>query len=170
MRRRIWPLLVLMLLPAGCGGNGSGGSEGNSGTSYVGPVEGTEALIGLVSDGETVAGHVTDGGSIVVWLGPSPVNEGLGELKARDTGDFEGAVEFYDGGVRGEVQIDGAPFSFDAVVAEGDAGIYWDDEDQVDAAWLVSNEGEVKGPGGAARQGQKRTDPNAPPFQAPAGG
>jgi hypothetical protein len=160
MLRRLQLLLFAALLAAaGCGGGEPEGA--GAATSYVGPVDGTEALIGLLYDGRNMAGYVTDGGSISIWLGTSAVSDGVAELRSR-AGDFEGSVEFYEGGARGEVQIEGAPFSFDAAAGKGEAGIYWDES--AGTGWLVSNEGQTKGPG--ERRGSRLTDPTKEPFTA----
>ena len=160
LRRLQLLLFAALLTTAGCGGGGGSQGAGEA-ASYVGPVDGTEALIGLVYDGRNMAGYVSDGAAISIWLGTSPVNDGIAELRSR-AGDFEGSVEFYEGGARGEVQIEGAPFSFDATAAEGDAGVYWDDS--AGTGWVVSDDGQTKGPG--ERAGSRVTDPTKEPFTA----
>jgi hypothetical protein len=159
LRRFKYLITAALLAAAACGGGEESESRAGAGESYVGPVDGTEALIGLVFNGRQVAGYVTDGSAISIWLGTSEVTDGLAELRSR-SGDFEGSVEFYEGGARGEVQIEGAPFSFDAAGAEGEAGVYWDDSSG--SGWIVSNDGETKGPG--ERKGSQVTDPAKEPF------
>jgi hypothetical protein len=159
MLRRLL-MVAALVAAAGCGGgeepeSGQGGLAG----SYVGTVDGTEALIGLVFDGRNVAGYVSDGAAISIWLATSEVSDGLAELRNR-SGDFEGSVELYDGGARGEVQIEGAPFSFEAQPAEGEAGVYWDES--AGTGWVVANDGETRGPG--ERRGSPLTDPVKEPF------
>lgn len=172
--KRVGLLILAALLVAGCSSPGDPQSEkaGSTGSAFVGPVEGTEVLLGLVSDGEKVAGYASDGKTLSVWLGPSEVENGLAELKSRETGDFQGAVEFFEGGARGELNIDGAPFSFEAVPATGEAGVHWNKEGDSETGWVVSNDGSAKGlknqSGGlseaGAPEGSRPTDPDKEPF------
>jgi len=172
MLRRLRPvILAALMVAAGCSSSGEPKS-GAGGDAFVGTVEGTDALIGLVFDGEKVAGYASDSMRLSVWLGPSEVENGLAELKSRDTGDFQGAVEFFDGGARGELNVDGAPFSFEAAPATGEGGVFWSKDGDAESGWVVSNDGEARGlkkEGGAlseagAPKGSARTDPDREPF------
>jgi hypothetical protein len=172
--RRFVPLILAALWAAGGCSSSDEQNEtaGSSGKAYVGAVEGTEAILGLVSDGAKVAGYASDGKTLSVWLGPSDVQNGLAELKSREGGDFQGAVEFFEGGARGEINIDGAPFSFEAEPATGEAGVYWSKQGESESGWVVSNDGSAKGlkfqSGGlseaGAPKGSPLSDPNEEPF------
>lgn len=156
-RRGMMAAVALAALAlAACGGDGgdAGGADGGKGAAvegtYVGTVEGTEAYIALVSDGETVAGYLCDGEQVSVWLDQVEVADGGAELLNRD-GETVGEATFEGDQATGEVTVDGEAHPFTAEVATGDAGLYGGTQGErgepgfVEAGWIVLPDGSQRG-------------------------
>lgn len=131
LKRMMTPVLVALtvVLPAaGCGDDGGAAPAGETTAegTFVGTVDGTDAYIALVSDGERLAGYVCDGkagaGSVSVstWF---TSNSGSERLLARDGTQLGDAVLASDG-ASGEISIGESSYEFEAVPASGDAGLY----------------------------------------------
>jgi hypothetical protein len=142
-------LLCVALLVAGCGGDDDGGGapEGAAVGSFVGLLEGTDAYIAIVSDGEQLAGYVCDSKNISIWF-KGGVGGTSAELKARTEQDL-GEVDFFGDTADGELEIDGERHSFSAEIAVGEAGLYTayrkDDEGTVEVGWVLLNDGTQRG-------------------------
>lgn len=114
-------LVALSFLLAAC--NGDPGSNRVPSGTYVGRVNGTEALIAVVSDGRRIGGYICDGRSTSVWLQAVGATGGGANLVSR-TGRTVGKVRFQGRRATGEVDIAGRRSVFDLVTAEGVAGLY----------------------------------------------
>ncbi len=121
-------LLTLALVGAvtACGGNENGAetisSTAQEGT-FVGELEGTNAYIALISDGERVAGYVCDDDSLAQWIGSTPLDGSAVELVARD-GSALGEATLTDEGATGEITVEDETHAFSLEPAEGEAGLY----------------------------------------------
>jgi hypothetical protein len=145
--------LALLLLPAlalvGCGGDGGQGAGGPE-TTFVGAAKGTNAYIALVSDGERVAGYVSDGKKLSIWLEDKAISDGRVNLVSQQ-GDLLGEVTLSDSVASGNILLGGASRGIDAVPASDDAGLYRaakgkpDEKGSVEVGWVVLNDGSQRG-------------------------
>ncbi|RMH66983.1 MAG: hypothetical protein D6683_18215, partial [Actinomyces sp.] len=135
--------------------------------TYVGTVDGTDALVAVVvdADGGAVV-YVCDGESgIADWFDTDHLavaGEPASELEAGSGARLDAAVG--DGTVTGTfVDADGVEHTFSAATATGDAGVYMPapsvDGDEGRTGWIVAEDGTVRG---AIRRGN-RVSP-APTF------
>jgi hypothetical protein len=118
--------------------------------TFVGTVEGTDAYIALVSEGNVTTGYVCDGTpkavKVYFWLDNAEITDGSAELASRQ-GDPLGEPSFADDQASGEVEIDGQPHSFTAEAATGDAGLYrpikgeTGQKGTVESGWIILNDG-----------------------------
>ena len=132
--------LALPVVAAGCGGDDDEGDEARQPAQtkqaaakgvFVGKVSGTDAYIGLKSDGERVGGYLCNGKEgvtgdelVSVWLDESALRDGEGTLRSRK-GEVVGSVAFSAGKASGEVEVAGKRQAFSARPApSGKAGIY----------------------------------------------
>jgi hypothetical protein len=142
-------LLCAAALVVGCSGGDDGGGvpEGASVGSFVGLLEGTDAHIAIVSDGEKLAGYVCDSKNVSIWF-KGEVGGTSADLKARTEQDL-GEVAFLGDTADGEIEIDGERHSFSAELAIGDAGLYRalkeNGEGAVEVGWVVLNDGSQRG-------------------------
>jgi hypothetical protein len=141
--------LVLLVAAAGCGGDDDGGGapQGAAVGSFVGLLEGTDAHIAIVSDGENLVGYVCDSKNISIWF-QADVGGTSADVNARTEQDL-GEVDFLGDTADGEIEVDGERRSFSAELAVGDAGLYRafkeDDEGTVEVGWVVLNDGSQHG-------------------------
>ena len=120
--------------------------------TYVGAVEGTDAFISIVVDGDGVIAYACDGASgISEWLsGPAPATSS-GGFAASNPAGARLTVNRAGTGLMGTITTaDRETYRFTAEPAEGDAGIYRldpsaQDQSGVWAAWVRNNSGEVRG-------------------------
>jgi hypothetical protein len=149
---RVGALVVGLALLAGCGGDDddSGGAPPTAGV-FVASVDGTDAKIALVTDGERLSGAflcIPKGGSS--WISPAPLEDGKVELVAR-RGDTLGEASFAGDSASGEVTVAGGQRSFSAELAKGKAGLYRTTSGKVGKAgfsetgWIVLPDGTVCG-------------------------
>jgi hypothetical protein len=154
--------IVALLLFGGCGGGDDGGGtpEGAAVGSFVGLLEGTDAHIAIVSDGEQLAGYVCDSKDISIWF-QGDVGGTSADVKARTEQDL-GEVDFLGDTADGEIEIDGEQHSFSAELAVGDAGLYRafkeNGEGTVEVGWVLLNDGSQRG-------GTNFIDPNLRSIQ-----
>jgi hypothetical protein len=145
-------LVVSFALLAGCGGDDgdSGGAPPTAGV-FVANVEGTDAEIALVTDGQRLSGAflcIPKGGSS--WIRPAPLEDGKAELVAR-RGDPLGEASFDGDSASGEVTVAGGSRSFSAELAKGKAGLYRTTSGKAGKAgfsetgWIVLRDGDVCG-------------------------
>src|SRR5688572_27381036 len=136
MRRLVF-LVATLVLVAGCGGDDGGGAEQAAVGSFVGLLEGTDAYVAIISDGEKLVGYVCDGKTISTWF-KGDVDGASANVTARTEQEL-GEVEFLGDTADGEVQIDDERHSFSAELAVGDAGLYraaeQDAEGTVEVGW-----------------------------------
>jgi hypothetical protein len=172
-------IAFVLALPAagvvGCDDEVPGGKEIDDVTpgSYVGKVEGTDAYIGLVYDGEQVGGYVTANGQASSWLEPSDVSadeyedesekvrsRAVATLVSRqgdELGDVTLSPESLSGGsvvdsaATGEVEVDGRPHGFEAKLTEGVEGLFVARRGEIGApnsievGWVVLEDGTQRG-------------------------
>jgi hypothetical protein len=140
--------------PTGVKGGGApptpGGAPPTPGV-FVGNVEGTEASIALVTDGQRLTGAylcIPHGGTS--WISPGPLVDGKSELVARRRVSL-GEASFAGDQATGEVTVGGAPRSFSAGLAAGKAGLYHttsgtaDEPGSTETGWIVLPDGSVCG-------------------------
>lgn len=120
-------------------------TEGN----FVGHLEGTDAFVAIVSDGEEVLAFVCDGEALVVWLRGAVENGSLvlnSPASAAQSYLFEAQL---GANAEGSLFMNGERLPFTAETAEGEAGLYRAEEtlDGVDlvGGWIVDNSGEQRG-------------------------
>jgi hypothetical protein len=138
---------------AACGGDEaskSGGSDALEG-EFVGTVEGSDAYVALVSNGdELVSGYLCDGKGVSTWLERSQVVHGSAELRDRK-GARVGQVELVRDRASGEVEVGGRALAFSAAPAEGEAGLYREavgdagEPGFTETGWIVLADGSVRG-------------------------
>jgi hypothetical protein len=156
--------IVAVGVYAGCGGEkGPGATPSNAPlTTYVGklgePVGESEdpqgrkqrgpVYIALITDGDRIAGFLTDGRSQANWFATDELEDGKAELVARD-GSPLGEAEVTDESATGEVTVGLAERGFDAKLAAGKAGLFTaaekTGEDSFEAGWIVLRPGAVLG-------------------------
>ena len=142
----VWTIVVLILLSlvlSAC--DSSSQSEVTTG-SWAGKVEGTDAFIGIASNGKEVIAYVCDGQSISQWF-KGQINSNSLELSANGaTLRLDLAVDSASGTV---TLADGGSFNFTADRASGDAGLYRLDEsangEDFVSGWVVLNDGQLRG-------------------------
>jgi hypothetical protein len=153
-------LVALSLVAAvGCGDDDDDGAGAEAAPAgiFVGTVEGTDAYIGIKSDGEEVGGYLCNGKRgvsedelVSVWLDESDLADGEAELTTRE-GEAVGSVTVTDAGVSGEVEIDGESHPFSAEPASGETGIYREargapgEPGSREKGWIVLADGSVRG-------------------------
>lgn len=131
--------LMLALVGAGCGDDDDDGqnaetsqtetaqtettAQAEKGT-YTGKVEGSEAYIALVSDGESVAGYICDAKQISTWIAEAKLEDGSAKLTSRK-GDELGEATLAGKKASGNVIIDDKSHDFSADLASGEAGLYY---------------------------------------------
>jgi hypothetical protein len=90
---------------------------------FVGPVKGTRAFVALVADADTVAGYVSDGKDVSVWLDAVERDTPSTALVNRQ-GDTVGEVKFAGDNATGTVTLEGSTRRFRATKGKGVAGLY----------------------------------------------
>jgi hypothetical protein len=117
-------------------------------TTYVGRVEGSEALIAVVANELAAAAYLCDGDQVSEWFLGTPNGPSL-QLQGEKGGSVD--AELIAGGVEGDVSHDDASHPFSAEVAtEGENGIYrsveTEDGVQISTGWIFYD-GELRGAG-----------------------
>ncbi|MGH2922985.1 MAG: hypothetical protein ACRDKH_03010 [Solirubrobacterales bacterium] len=149
------------------------GDAAAAASQFVGRVEGTDAYIGLVSDGERLSGYVCDGADVSVWL-EAPLAGSAAELVGRD-GEALGRVELAGARASGEVELGGEAHSFEAKRASlgGGAGLYreasagFPARGSRESGWIVLADGSVRG---RTQVMNPDLDSGAPPSPKPSPG
>jgi hypothetical protein len=132
-------VLAMALMTAACGG------DEEKGATLVGRVEGSDAYIALVSDGERVGGYLCDGQGVSHWLAPTAVEYGRAELRSRQ-GEVLGTATVTDDRASGQVRLGGRTFAFGAVLATGSAGLYRAEAPgRALAGWVVLDDASQRG-------------------------
>jgi len=127
------------------GGTFAQAREGN----FVGYLEGTDAFVAIVSDGEEVLAFVCDGEALVVWLRGAVENGSL-VLNSPASAAQRYLLETQLGAsAEGSLFLNGERLPFTAEAAIGEAGLYRAEEtlDGVDyvGGWIVDQNGEQRG-------------------------
>jgi hypothetical protein len=166
--RRGW--LVAMLAVAAVGlYSGCGGVKGPGDVAsltpldtYVGEVDGSSTRIALITDGDRIAGFMTDGSDQAKWFATDHLDDGKAQLVARD-GSPLGEVNVSDHSATGEVVAGLSRDSFDAVLASGKAGLFTAAEktgqDSFEAGWITLPDGSALGTYDTYIDGQFQTHP-----------
>ena len=114
--------------------------------TFVGSVQGTDAFIAVVSDGQDVQAYLCDGVTYGDWF-RGPVRDGRAEIESER--GLRLAVQLRPGGASGTVRgLGGNEWAFEAEPAQGEAGLYRtrpDDPEYV-GGWVVLNDGDFRGP------------------------
>jgi hypothetical protein len=149
---RVGALVVGLALLAGCGGDDddSGGAPPTAGV-FVASVDGTDAKIALVTDGERLTGaYLCNEKTVSQWIAEAPLEDGKAELVAR-RGVSLGEASFDGDTASGDVTVAGGPQSFSAELAKGEAGLYRTTSGKAGKAgfsetgWIVLPDGTVCG-------------------------
>jgi len=118
---------------------------------FVGKVEGTDASIALVTDGQRLTGAylcIPHGGTS--WISPAPLVDGKSELVARRRVTI-GEASFVGDRATGEVTVAGGSRSFNHELATGKAGLYHrasvtaDEPGSTETGWIVLLNGSICG-------------------------
>lgn len=157
LARRIVGLVAAAALLAGCGDDSDSDSTSTTSDSqpptagvFVGAIEGTNAYIALVTDGERLSGgYLSDSKDLSTWLSPADLPDGPAELTAR-RGEAVGEASFSGDSASGEVALASGSRSFSAALATGKAGLYRTDSGKAGAegysetGWIVLPDGSVR--------------------------
>jgi hypothetical protein len=100
-----------------------GGPQPVSAGVFVGEIEGTDAEIALVTNGERLSGAYLCSPNGAVWFRPATFADGTADLVTR-SGDNLGEASFAGESASGNVDIGGDSHSFSAEPATGRAGLY----------------------------------------------
>jgi hypothetical protein len=161
-----------MAIAAGCSGSGeepttiSTASEGTpDGVTFVGKVDASSANIGLVTQGDRLAGMVCQGLGAALRLDAVTVANGSAELTS--DGNVVGIVSVADNVAVGTVELDGSKHKFMAEPATGGAGVFRLAAESPDDAWdgwVVLNDGSHTGTSeGKPSTGSLWIDPDQEP-------
>lgn len=154
-RRALAALIAATVASSGCGDQDdrSGGQRATPGI-FVGTIAGTDAYIGIKSDGEEVSGYLCNGRRgvaaselVSLWLDEAVLEDGEAALTTRE-GEVIGSVTLGAEGASGEVEIDGESHPFRAAPASGGAGIYRETTGVPGASvkgWIVLGDGSLRG-------------------------
>jgi hypothetical protein len=147
-----WAAMAVGLALAACGSNDPSGPVPVG--TFAGRVEGSDAFIAVISDGERVAGYACDGVRVSVWFQPAAIQDGSSntfQLVDRRGGTL-GAVTLEGGTAAGSVRLSatGQPLGFAAVTATGDAGLWRATvgnpvQPSVEAGWILLPDGSQRG-------------------------
>lgn len=154
----------LLLATAACGADSDSVGEG----SFVGPVNGTEALLALLAHGDQIVGYLSDGEQLSVWLSSGEIDGDDMTLENRD-GVQQGTVRIGEDQVTGQVELDDTSYAFTLEPAEDQAGLYrgfadFGDGGTVEAGWIALADGTqvgaitTDGPGGLVVQTAEHLD------------
>jgi len=139
--------IVLMLLIAAC----SSSNQTQDVQHYVGQVEGTDAFIGLVTDGSQITAYVCDGTdttiSILAWFKGS-LSENAFTLVNDNNLTLTGKID--SGKASGSLSLaDGSQHAFVSEIAEGSAGVFREEKavngDVTVTGWIVLPNQEYRG-------------------------
>jgi hypothetical protein len=127
---------------------GCGGSSAPATGSFVGEIDGTTALVGLVSDGSRVRAYICDSQTIATWFSGT-LRDGQAKLRSRD-GRQTLALSVDGNHAQGTLTIAGEEHTFSADQAEGKAGIYraggnTPDGQRLQADWIMLADGTQRG-------------------------
>ena len=142
-------LTALAMSLAACGDDDDDETAAAPTGNYAGEVEGTDAYIGVVSNGSELIGYVCDGKKVSAWV-EGPVSEGTTDLTNRD-GEKVGEVTFTADEATGEVSVPGASGTFTAELGTGEGGLYREAKgepgspDATETGWVVLNDGQIRG-------------------------
>jgi hypothetical protein len=158
MRMRMLWMGVMTVGLVACGGADSAdsadqadGGDGAAGEAappaFVGELEGTDAYVAVVADGDDVEVYACDGESELAVRLLDTVDDPASFVLTNDAG-ASAAVELVDGVYEGELTLaDGSTHAFTTEEAEGDAGLFHavDAPEGVSAGWVVLNDGRQRG-------------------------
>jgi hypothetical protein len=143
--------VVVIGLCSGCGNGGTGPGAAPAQAllnTYVGRVDGSPALIAVITDGDRIAGFFTDGKSDAKWFATAKLDNDEAKLVARD-GTPLGQVKVSEQSATGQVTVGLGSHNFDATHASGEAGLFTAAEktgkDSFEAGWVVLPDGSTLG-------------------------
>jgi len=146
-RLRQWTLLTLLILSlilSACGG-GQPATEALSG-AWVGKLEGSDAFVGIASNGEEIMAYICDGQTITQWFKGQAVADKLELTSGSANLQAQLSVDTANGSI---TLADGQTYNFTADRAAGDAGLYRLEEQANDESWIsgwvVLNDGQLRG-------------------------
>ena len=140
-------LLMVGLVLAACAGAPPTAQQptGDLVAIWAGKVEGTDAFIGIVSNGKDVMAYVCDGKTISQWF-QGQVNGDKLDLSA---GNAKLQTQLTRDTTSGSVTLANGQFKFTATRTTGDAGLYRSDEtinnEKWVGGWIVLNDGQLRG-------------------------
>lgn len=158
VRRRWWRLSAVLVALAALGLAGCSdsdkeptsiatASEGTSdGVVYVGKVDASSANIGLVTQGDQLAGMVCQDANASLRLDPVTITNGTAELS--QDGEVVGTVSVAEDIAVGTVEFEGSKRKFSAEPATGNAGVFRlaaENPDEEWDGWVVLNDGSFTG-------------------------
>lgn len=146
--RRVCATLVVLATAAALAACGGSDNAVTSARTYVGKVEGTDALIGLVSDGTAAVAYVCDGQDTATWFRGAQPDARTIQL---DAGADGLVATLSEQGAEGHVVLAGTRRKFTAVPASPGtpAGLYRAevplDAGTLIGGWIALASGEVRG-------------------------
>jgi len=168
-------VLTALLIFSARAGNTAAATQPALAGEFVGRVDGSDAFVAVVADGERLFAFVCDGtdDGAGVWEWFRGTLDGDHAQLTNAAGQTL-VVELAGDAVLGSVTFaDGVAYPFVTEAAIGDAGLYRLDETLGDRAvvggWIVLNDGDLRGQAGLIDPGSDHLiDPN-PDFNAPGG-
>jgi hypothetical protein len=115
---------------------------------FVGKIDGTDADIALIANGQRLAGAYLCSPSGAVWFRPAAFAGGTADLVPR-SGESLGEASFAGEGASGDVEVGGDSHSFSAKLATGKAGLYRTTSGEPDGEGGVSETGWIVLPDGS---------------------
>jgi hypothetical protein len=125
-----------------------GGAQPVSAGVFVGKVDGTDAEVALVTNGERLSGAYLCSPNGAVWFRPATFAGGTADLVPR-SGETLGEASFAGEGASGNVDLGGDSHSFSAELATGKAGLYRTTSGEPEGEGRVSETGWIVLPDGS---------------------
>jgi hypothetical protein len=131
---------------AGCSGTDDGPEAQTATGSFVGTINGTQALIGLVTDGDRVRAYACDGKRIARWYSG---RARTGKVDLRNGETRLQATLTADGGTGTLTLADGSSRRFTVEHVDGEAGLYQGEATRAGVRylgrWVVAANGDQTG-------------------------
>jgi hypothetical protein len=163
VRRAGIPVVAALVLALGaCGQQSEKVPDRATLDTFVGQVNDSPAYIALITDGERVAGFVSDGKRYGKWFATADLDDDEAELIARDGAEL-GEVSINGDSASGDVIVGLRSHSFEAQRATDKAGLFTAAEkkrqDSFEAGWVVLADGSERGTYDTYIDGEFKTHP-----------
>lgn len=138
-------IAMAAVVMAACGDN-DGGTKAQAGTSFVGPLAGSNLVVGLVVNRDRATAYVCDNDRVAEWARGERTGD---RLDLTSEGGAHLTADVSDKAVTGTLTYEGRSQPFSLSKAEGEAGLYrfqgdFEGEDSL-IGWIVLPSGEEVG-------------------------